>query len=153
MIPINFKHSSGRKNPMRSHFKRHVNSAMTLLLVLIVSVTPLFAQQAGRGNAPRGNAAPAQNGTEAGSRGNRGNNNEAAQARQQIQATRKAAIEQANEMYRLTMTTAQHDAKSEDAGARARAQSEIQSAQSSRKAAIERANANAKAAMAALNTK
>ena len=56
-------------------------------------------------------------------------------------------------MYRLAMTTAQHDAKSEDAGARAQAQSEVQLAQSNRKSAIERANATAKAAMAALNSK
>jgi hypothetical protein len=126
---------------------------MSLLFVLVVSVTPFFAQQAGRGNAPRGNAASVQTGGESGNRGNRGNNSDAAQAREQIQAARKAAIAQANEVYRLAMTTAQHDAKSEDAGARARAQSEIQSAQSSRKAAIEKANADAKAAMAALNNK
>ena len=124
------------------------------MVALIVSVTPIFSQQAGRGNAPRGNAAPAQNGADSGNRGNRGNaNNETAQARQQIQATRQAAIEQANAMYKLAMTSAQHDAKSDDAGARARAQAEIQSAQSSRKAAIERANANARTAMAALNSK
>lgn len=138
---------------MRSPFRFRVLTGLSSLLVLILTVTPILAQQAPRGNAPRGNAAPAQNGTEAGNRGNRGGNSEAAQARAQIQANRKAAIEQANAMYRLAMTTAQHDAKSDDAGARARAQSEILSAQSSRKAAIERANATAKAAMAALNTK
>lgn len=139
---------------MRSHFGACVRSGLTLWIALIISVTPFFAQQAGRGNAPRGNATPAQNGVDAGNRGNRGgNNNETAQARQQIQATRKAAIEQANEMYRLAMTTAQHDAKSDDSGARTRAQAEIQSAQASRKSAIERANANAKAALAALNSK
>jgi hypothetical protein len=140
---------------MRTHFKFYFRSGLTLLIALIVSVTPFLAQQGSRGNAPRGNAAPAQNGTEAGARGNRGNggNSEAAQARQQIQATRKAAIEQANSMYKLAMTSAQHDAKSGDAGAREHAQAEIQSAQASRKAAIERANASAKSAMAALNTK
>ena len=139
---------------MRTHFGAGVRSGLTLSISLIISVTPFVAQQTGRGNAQRGNAAPAQSGTDAGNRGNRGgNNSEAAQARQQIQATRKAAIEQANEMYRLAMTTAQHDAKSDDSGARARAQAEIQSAQSSRKAAIERANANAKTALAALNSK
>lgn len=107
------------------------------VLGLIVSVAPLAAQSA-RGTAPRGT---------------RGNNNDVAQARQQIQANKKAAIDQANAMYRLAMTTAQADAKSADAGSRARAQSEIQLAQSSRKAAIERANATAKSAMAALNSK
>ena len=90
---------------------------------------------------------------EGGNRGSRGANPDAAQARQQIQANRKAAIEQANAMYQLAVTTAHHDAQSGDAGTRAQAQSELQLAQSNRKSAIERANANAKAAMAALNSK
>jgi len=80
-------------------------------------------------------------------------NNAAAQARQQIQANRKAAVEQANAMYRLALTTAQHDAQSGDAGSRTQARSEMQLAQSNRKAAVERANATAKAATAALNSK
>lgn len=138
---------------MRTHFTFCLRSVLVLLLGFIVSVTPFIAQQSGRGNAPRGNTAPPQNSGEAGNRGSRGTNNDAAQARQQIQANRKAAIEQANAMYRLAMTTAQHDAKSEDTGARAQAQSEMQLAQSNRKSAIERANATAKAAIAALNSK
>lgn len=130
---------------MRANFNLFV-------FALIISVVPFVAQN--RGTAPRGNGTPPpQNSGEAGNRGSRGANSEAAQARQQIQATRKAAIEQANAMYRLAMTTAQHDAKSEDAGARAQAQSEMQLAQSNRKSAIERANATAKAASAALNSK
>jgi hypothetical protein len=134
-------------------FKLCVRLWLAIALGLLISVTPFFAQQSGRGAAPRGGGAPAQNSGEAGNRGNRGTNTDVAQARQQIQANRKAAIEQANEMYRLAMTTAQHDAKSEDAGTRAQAQSELQQAQSNRKAAIERANASAKAATAALNAK
>jgi len=127
---------------------------LTVLFALIISAVPFTAQQqSGRGAAPHGGGAPAQNTGEAGNHGGRGANNEAAQARQQIQATRKAAIEQANAMYRLAMTTAQHDAKSEDAGARAQAQSEMQLAQSNRKVAIERANAAAKSATSALNSK
>jgi hypothetical protein len=126
---------------------------LTILICLMVSAVPFVAQN-GRGAAPRGNGTqPPQNSGEAGNRGSRGTNPDAAQARQQIQANRKAAIEQANAMYRLAMTTAQHDAKSEDAGARAQAHSEMQLAQSNRKAAVERANATAKAATAALNSK
>jgi len=142
----------GTENSMRTPFTFCLPSVLVLLLGFILSVTPFIAQQSGRGTAPRGNTTPPQNSGEAGNRGSRGTNSDAAQARQQIQANRKAAIEQANAMYRLAMSTAQHDAKSEDAGARAQAQSEMQLAQSNRKSAIERANATAKAAIAALNS-
>jgi hypothetical protein len=129
-----------------------VNLKLYVCFGLMVSVVPFVAQN--RGTAPRGNGTPPpQNSGDAGNRGNRGNNTEAAQARAQIQANRKAAIEQANAMYQLAITTARHDAQSGDAGARAQAQSEMQLAQSNRKAAIERANSTAKAATAALNSK
>src|SRR5712671_1457614 len=137
---------------MRTNFKLCVPFGLIFLLALMVSAVPLAAQ-AGRGTAPHGSTTPPQNSGGTGNRGNRGNNNEAAQARQQIQANRKAAVEQANAMYRLAMTTAQHDAQSGDAGSRAQARSEMQLAQSNRKAAVERANATAKAATAALNSK
>jgi len=137
---------------MRTKFKIP-GLGLTLLLGLIASVVPCVAQS-GRGTAPHGNGtAPPQNSGDAGNRGNRGSNTEAAHAREQIQANRKAAIEQANAMYRLAVTTAHHDAQSGDAGTRAQAQSELQLAQSNRKSAIERANATAKAALAALNSK
>jgi hypothetical protein len=137
---------------MRTYFKSCVRLGLTILTGLMVSVVP-FAAQTGSATAPRGSATHPQSSTDTGNRGNRGNNNAASQARQQIQANRKAAIEQANAMYRLAMTTAHHDAQSGDAGTRAQAQSEMQLAQSNRKAAIERANAAAKAATAALNSK
>jgi len=100
---------------MRTNLKLCVPSGLIFLLGLMVSVVP-FSAQAGRGTAPRGGTTPPQNSGDTGNRGNRGNNNAAAQARQQIQANRKAAVEQANAMYRLAMTTAQHDAHPEMRG-------------------------------------
>jgi len=136
---------------MQTSIRFRIQFGLAILLGLFVSTTPFFAQ-AGRGAAPRGGAAP-QNSGDAGARGGRGNSNDVAQARQQIQANKKAAIDSANAMYRLAVTTAQHEAKSGDPGAQARLQSEMKLAESNRKSAVERANANAKAALAALNAK
>src|SRR6185436_4912066 len=103
---------------MRTTPRAWQHIGVAVILGLIVSVSWLTAQEA-RGTSPRGGTAPAQNNGTAGNRGGRGNSNstDVAQARQQIQANKKAAIDSANAMYRLAVTTAQHEAKSGDPGA------------------------------------
>jgi len=122
------------------------------VLALSISVSTLAAQRGGgpRGGAPAPAETPNRGNNGGGARGDGSAAQNRAQARQQIQANRKAAIDRAQSMFQLAMLSAKSDGASSDPSARAHAQAEIKQAQIARKSAIDQANRDAKSAQAAL---